>query len=175
MSEKEKVSMQMKQAAQELWPLVKGEKRPCGRAIFDTFEHLRSNLTTAFHKGLVGGYREGGKRSRLWVDKESTLSYVSKYVDVAKKGRVYWPAKNSEPFTGKSMNPRYQEDFPAPVEEEQVVMEGVLGNRYVVVWGDTVELVTSQCGPVPGLYTERCEAAEAALDMLGIQLMSVDG
>ena len=174
MSNSSSANIRLKQAAAEVWPLVKDEKRPSGRPMFESPEGLRNNLNQAFHKGLIDGFREGGKRSPLWVDRESALSYVSKYVDVAKKGRVYWPKRNREPFTGSVSKPQ-KRMATSPDEDGQTVMESVLGSRYVVVWGDTVELVTSQCGPVPGLYSRRDEAAEAAIDMLGIRLMSVDG
>ena len=79
---KEIVSIRMQAAAKEFWPLVKDDKRKNGQPVWKSQDALRSNMTRAFHMKLLSGHQPSQKV--IWVDRESALSYVTRYSQAAK-------------------------------------------------------------------------------------------
>ncbi len=84
------------QMANELWPLVQNEKRANGAPVFADRRDLISHLAYAFHDKRIGG-AQSGRNSSIWVDKDATLNYITKYVELAKATKnVAWSASSTK-------------------------------------------------------------------------------
>ncbi len=81
-TQEQQVSVRIKQAAEEFWPIVKGEKRGNGKPIFPDLQSLISNLSRAFRNGLISGEKNGPRTT--WVNREDALNYLTRYVETAK-------------------------------------------------------------------------------------------
>jgi len=77
--------IRIRQAARELWPLVRHEKRSSGAPCFSSLDSLSSQLNTAFRKNLIPGQRE--KKRIIWLDKESATNWVCRYCEMAKASK----------------------------------------------------------------------------------------
>ena len=83
------------QMANELWPLVQDEKRIDGTPVFSDRNGLISHLSYAFPDKRIGG-AQSGRNSSIWVDKDATLNYITKYVELAKTTKnVAWNANST--------------------------------------------------------------------------------
>lgn len=151
-------------AANEIWPAVKGEIRGNGKAVFPNLDALTSNLTRAFHKGLVIG-EQHKENSVIWVNRDGALDYIAGYVELAKASPN---AKIHLPFRRKNTRPKGQVDISKYAQPGTPVQQEEAGFHYSVVMGGEIIPLLEEGRPAKCL-TDKC-AALMALKQLQVGL-----
>ena len=150
-------------AANEIWPAVKGEIRGNGKVVFPNLDALTSNLTRAFHKGLVIG-EQHKENSVIWVNRDGALDYIAGYVELAKASPN---AKIHLPFRRKNTRPKGKVDISKYAQPGTPVQQEA-GHQYSVVMGGEIIPLLDEGRPVKCL-TDKC-AALMALKQLQVGL-----
>lgn len=140
--------------------------RGSGKAVFPNEQALASNITRAFHKGLVAGEQER-EGCTIWVNRDDALTYVTGFIGLARESRdqVYQPSKRNGPLVTGGVNiSRHRQDnggTSRPIQES--------GHPYsIVMGGDIIPLVDENGKPIASLTDTR--AALVALKQLRVGL-----
>jgi len=154
-------TVRINSAANEIWPAVKGEIRGNGKVVFPNLDALTSNLTRAFHKGLVSGDQHK-ENSVIWVNRDGALDYIAGYVELAKaspNAKIHLPYRRKK-LARKVDVSKYAQPG-TPVQQEA-------GHQYSVVMGGEIIPLLDEGRPVKCL-TDKC-AALMALKQLQVGL-----
>ena len=151
-------TVRINSAANEIWPAVRGEIRGNGKVVFPNLDALTSNLTRAFHKGLVIG-EQHKENSVIWVNRDSALDYTAGYVELAKaslnaKIHLPWRRKNARPKGQVDISKYAQPGTPVRQQEEEA------GSHYSVVMGGEIIPLLRDGRPVK-CPTVQCAALKA--------------
>lgn len=157
-------TVRINSAANEIWPAVKGETRGNGKVVFPHLDALTSNLTRAFHKGLITGeqHKEGAV---IWVNRNSALDYIAGYVELAKASPN---AKIHLPFRRKNARPSGKVDISKYAQQPGTPVQPETGHQYSVVMGGEIIPLLDEGRPATCL-TDKC-AALMALKQLQVGL-----
>ena len=150
---KQPVLVRVGQAAKELWPLVKHEKRSSGSPCFASLDSLRAQLNTAFRKNLIPGHRE--KKRIIWLDREAAIDWVTRYCEYAKNAKGMTVTK----FKPRATKPRSN--------GSAIKAEPPVSNGYILVDSD---------GKIAHFQaTSNTEALVGALRMAKISVHRING
>jgi hypothetical protein len=148
------------QVADELWPLVRNEKRGNGAPVFTSRGCLISHLSYAFHRKRIDG-AQSGHNSSIWLSKDATLNYITKYVELAKEGGAVKWGRGIRPAL-RPARKSHQKAAPAP---DKVVTSPEL--EFIAVAG------SGSSRHVKAASVE--EAASKILTEMGMRFYRVDG
>lgn len=81
-------SVRVSVVANEMWPLVKDEKRLGGVPLFASRGGLVACIYAGFRARHIQGTQAGGANSMIHVDRESVLSFLVRYAESAKEARM---------------------------------------------------------------------------------------
>jgi hypothetical protein len=147
--------IRIRQAAKELWPLVKHEKRSSGAPCFKSLDSLGAQLNTAFRKNLIPGQRE--KKRVIWLDKDAATNWVCRYCELAKSSKGMTVSR-------RHMKPRVSK----PRTNGDAIKEPLPSNKAYILTDQKGKVVVVQA-------TSDSEAIASALKLAKIGLHRIDG
>ena len=147
--------IRIRQAAKELWPLVKHEKRSSGAPCFSSLDSLGAQLNTAFRKNLIPGQRE--KKRVIWLDKEAATNWVCRYCELARSSKGLTVSR-------RHMKPRVNK----PRTNGDAIKEPSPANKGYILTDVTGKVAIIQA-------TSDSEAIANALKLAKIGLHRIDG
>ena len=148
MTKQTQINIRLKAAATELWTLMEDRKRKNGKPVFKNLQAFVSNLTRAYHHGLIRGHSPN--RRMIWLERDSALAYVRAYAKLAKRSNGYCKLRHlpvrvsPSPETRHTtpVNTRNGDRTPAPSHEAS---NGSY-HRYVLSNGGRVSVVKDDAG-----------------------------
>ena len=131
--------LKIKQAAVELYDLVKDEKRADGTPAFAGMESVYSNLHNALNRGYIYGAKESPHVT--WIHMDTAEEYVMEWIELASKttGNVRLSRKKKHRHVGKrTVNPSNN----GAIEAADMGIEG--DKLYLLTDKDGVAVATIQ-------------------------------
>tara|TARA_R100000458_G_scaffold50184_1_gene50223 strand:+ start:189 stop:731 length:543 start_codon:yes stop_codon:yes gene_type:complete len=157
--------IKIKQAAEQLYDLVKDEKRADGTPAFKSWQSMYSNLHNALHRGYIDGAKESPHVT--WIHMDKAEEYIMAWIEQAVKttGPIRLMRKKKHSHVGKRTHSLKQ------FNGDQSASCGVSSAS---VEGSAYLLVDTSGKPVASIEASgEWAAASCALRHLGYQIHPV--